>query len=56
MELDDMLFRNFSRKSLNFYTQLMNRAMTNTIDTHANDYNAQHGKTCSQRIVGELSR
>ena len=26
----------------------------NTIDTHADDYNSQHGKTCSQRIVGEL--
>ena len=24
------------------------------LDTHADDYNSQHGKTCSQRIVGEL--
>jgi hypothetical protein len=26
----------------------MNRAMTITIDTHVDDYNSQHGKTCSQ--------
>ena len=32
----------------------MNRAMTIIIDTHADDYNSQHGKTCSQIIVGEL--
>jgi hypothetical protein len=32
----------------------MNRAMTITIDTHADDYNSQHGKTCSQSIGGEL--
>ena len=25
------------------------------LDTHADDYNAQHGKTCSQSVVGELS-
>ena len=31
----------------------MNRAMI-IIDTHADDYNSQHGKTCSQSIVGEL--
>jgi hypothetical protein len=32
----------------------MNRALTITIDTHADDYNSQHGKTYSQRIFGEF--
>ncbi len=30
--------------------------MTILIDTHAHDYNSQHGKTCSKSIVGELPR
>ncbi len=32
-----------------------NRVMTKYFDTHAHDYNAQHGKACSQ-TVSELSR
>lgn len=27
----------------------------NNIDIHTDDFNSQHGKTCSQSIVGELS-
>ncbi len=34
----------------------MNQAMTITIDKHADDYNSQHGNTCSMSIVGYLSR
>ncbi len=32
----------------------MNRAITIVIDTHADDYYSQHGKTCRQGIVGKL--
>jgi hypothetical protein len=32
----------------------MNRAMTIIIDTHVDDYNSQHGKTCRKNIFGEL--